>query len=390
MRKVTWEDLVNRVVALSDPIPAGATLDTIETPAAIVDLPVMASNLLRTAGYCRENGFDYRPHTKTHKAAGIGAAQLMAGAHGLTVATLREAEVMATVSDDLLLAYPQVGTAKLSRLVELAGKVRKITVALDSPEALESVIQAGLGSQHSIGVVIELDAGMGRVGVQTPAEAVALARTAAGAPNVRYEGVLFYPGHIREAGWEQDGRLAALQQRIDQFLEALNIAGLRPKVVSGGSTPTLWRSHQIHGMTELRPGTTVFNDRTTAEIGVCRWEECAYSVLATVVSVAVAGQAVIDAGSKALSKEELRAGGGGYGALLDRRNVVLKSLSEEHGILDLGGTEWRPRVGDRVRVVPNHVCVSVNLQELIWGAEGDKLACWWSVTARTRSRSPIP
>lgn len=384
MTAVSSQTLVDRVISESRALPEGASLESIETPAAIVDLPVMATNLLRTAGYCRENGFGYRPHTKTHKSPGIGAAQLLAGAQGLTVATLREAEVMATVSDDLLLAYPQVGRAKLSRLVELAGKVRRITVALDSPEALEAVTRAALTGRHTIGIVVEFDAGMGRVGVQTPGEAVSLARAVAGASNLRFEGVMFYPGHIREPGWEQDGRLAALQQRIDQFLEALEIAGLRPPMVSGGSTPTLWRSHQIKGMTELRPGTTVFNDRTTAEIGVCRWEECGYSILATVVSTAVPGQAVIDAGSKALAKEELRSPGGGYGALLDRRDVVVKSLSEEHGVLDLAGSEWRPKVGDRVRVVPNHVCVSVNLQERIWGAEGEKLVCQWPVAARGR------
>lgn len=384
MTAVSSETLVERVISLSGALPPRASLESIETPAAVVDLPVMAANLLRTAGYCRENGFGYRPHTKTHKSAGIGAAQLLAGAHGLTVATLREAEVMATVADDLLLAYPQIGSAKLSRLVELAGKVRRIMVALDSPEALEGVIQAALSGQHPIGVVIELDAGMGRVGVQTPAEAVALARAASSAPNIRYQGVMFYPGHVREPGWEQDGRLSALQQRIDRFLEALDIAGLPPGIVSGGSTPTLWRSHQLKGITELRPGTTVFNDRTTAEIGVSRWEECAYSILATVVSTTVPGQAVIDAGSKALAKEEPRSPGGGYGALLDRRDVVIKSLSEEHGILDLGASGWRPKVGDRVRVVPNHVCVSVNLQERVWGMNGEKLVCQWPVAARGR------
>lgn len=384
MTGVTSATLVDRVLAESRPAPSGTDLERIETPAAVVDLPQMAANLLRTAGYCREHGFGYRPHSKTHKAPGIGAAQLLAGAGGLTVATLQEAEVMAAVCDDVLLAYPQVGPAKVARLVELAGKVRRITVAVDSTEALDGISRAARSGKHTIGILVELDAGMGRAGVQTPAEAVALARAAAGASGLRYDGVMFYPGHIREPGWEQDGRLADLQRRIDQFIEALDVAGLRPRNVSGGSTPTLWRSHQIKGMTELRPGTTVFNDRTTAEIGVCRWEECAYSILATVVSTAVPGQAVIDAGSKALAKEELRGTGRGYGALLDRPDVVVKSLSEEHGQLDLSGTDWRPKVGDRVRVVPNHVCVSVNLQERVWGLKGGQLVCHWPVAARGR------
>jgi D-serine deaminase-like pyridoxal phosphate-dependent protein len=154
--------------------------------------------------------------------------------------------------------------------------------------------------------------------------------------------------------------------------------------VSGGSTPTFWRSHEIAGITEVRPGTNIFNDRTTAEIGACAWDENAYSVLATVVSVSVPGQAVVDAGSKALAKEEIRADTVGYGALLDRPDVVVKSVSEEHGLLDLSGTDWRPRVGERVRIVPNHVCVSVNLHERLYGVRGDEVAEVWDVAARGR------
>lgn len=381
---VNAELLVARVISDAEPVPAGASLDHIETPAAVVDLPVMAENLIRTAGYCRRHGLLYRPHAKTHKAPGIGRAQLLAGASGLTVATLREAEVMAEVTDDLLVAYPQVGPAKLSRLVELAGRVARVSVALDSREALTGLITAA-ASPHSIGVVIEVDAGMGRAGVQTPEAAVDLARAVAGVTQLRYDGIMFYPGHIREAAGEQDAALTALRIRLEQFLAALHTAGLAPPNVSGGSTPTLWRSHEITGLTEIRPGTTVFNDRATAVIEACRWEECAYSVLATVVSTAVPGQAVIDAGSKALAKEELRGPGGGYGALRDRPGVVVKALSEEHGILDLARTTWRPRVGDRVRVIPNHVCVSVNLQERIWGGKDDLLLCQWPVLARERA-----
>jgi D-serine deaminase-like pyridoxal phosphate-dependent protein len=167
-------------------------------------------------------------------------------------------------------------------------------------------------------------------------------------------------------------------------LRALEEAGLAPEVVSGGSTPTFWRSHDVAGLTEVRPGTSIFNDRTTAEIGACGWEENAYSVLATVVSVAVPGQAVVDAGSKALSKEEIRADTIGYGALLDRPEIVVKAVSEEHGLLDLSQTDWRPRIGERVRIVPNHVCVSVNLHERLYGVRGDAVVEVWDVAARGR------
>jgi D-serine deaminase-like pyridoxal phosphate-dependent protein len=181
----------------------------------------------------------------------------------------------------------------------------------------------------------------------------------------------------------QDELVASLSSTVRGFVDALIAAGLPPRVVSGGSTPSFWRSHEIGGTTEVRPGTNIFNDRTTAEIGACAWDEVAYSVLATVVSTAVPGQAVVDAGAKALARDPLP-DGPGLGALLDRPEVLVKAVSEEHGLLDLSRTDWRPRVGDRVRVVPNHVCVSVNLQERLWGARGDEIVAEWPVEGRGR------
>lgn len=359
------------------------TLDDLETPAALVDVDRMRANLRRAAGYARAHGLDWRPHVKTHKTPELAAEQVRAGAVGLTVATPREAEVMSAVVDDILLAYPPLGASKLARLMALPERVR-LTVGLDSAEAAAQLGRAALGAGRRVGVLVEIDAGMGRVGVQTPDDAVALAR-AAGDAGLEYRGVMFYPGHVRGALDGQGPALAAISARLASFLGALGDAGLPARVVSGGSTPTFWRSHEIAGITEVRPGTNIFNDRTTALVGACAWDECAYTVLATVVSTAVPGQAVVDAGSKALAKEELRAEGGGYGALLDRPEVVVKAVSEEHGLLDLSGTEWRPRVGDRVRVVPNHVCVSVNLNERLWGVRGAEVVAAWEVAGRGRA-----
>lgn len=363
------------------------SLDLIETPVPLVDLNVMRANIARIASYCRQHHLRWRPHTKTHKSPVVAAEQLAGGAGGLTVATLREAEVMAPLTDDLLLAYPQVGEAKLVRLLELDPWPAGFVMALDSSAALESLSGAAASAGREVGVVIELDAGMHRVGVQTPAVAVDLARRAATAPGLRYEGIMFYPGHLREPADKLGPGLTQVSDLVGQYLETLDKAGLPPRVVSGGSTPTVWHSHRIPGLTEVRAGTTVYGDRTTASIGVCEWTDCAYTVLATVVSVAVPGQAVIDAGSKALTREELRAMGGGYGALLDRPEVVLSSLSEEHGLLDLSRTDWRPQVGDRVRVVPNHVCVSVHLHERIYGVENGTIVQQWPVAARGRERA---
>jgi D-serine deaminase-like pyridoxal phosphate-dependent protein len=361
-----------------------ATLDDLETPAAVVDVDRMRANLAQAAAYCRAHGLAWRPHAKTHKSPELARAQVDAGAIGVTVATVREAEVMAETVDDVLLAYPPIGAAKLARLMALPEHVR-LTVGLDSVEALDGLAAAAHDAGRTVGVLVEVDAGMGRVGVPEPGAAVALARRAAEARGIRYRGVMFYPGHVRAPFAEQGPALAQVSERLDGFLAALDAAGLRAEVVSGGSTPTFRRSHEVRGLTEVRPGTSIFNDRTTAVIGACEWDACAYSVLATVVSTAVPGQAVVDAGSKALAREEIRGpDAGGFGALLDRPDVEVKSVSEEHGVLDLSRTDWRPRVGDRVRVVPNHVCVSVNLQERLWGVRGDAVVECWPVEARGR------
>lgn len=360
------------------------SFDELETPAALVDMDQMEANLRRAAEYCRAHGLAWRPHAKTHKTPELAALQVRLGAVGVTVATPREAEVMASAVDDILLAYPPFGASKLERLMRLPERVR-LTVGLDSAEALDGLAEAARRAGRTVGVLVELDAGMGRVGLVSPEHAVELARRAASTEGVEYRGIMFYPGHIRGPGRDQDAALAAVNARLAEQIDALTAAGLRPEVVSGGNTPIFWRSHEIVGLTEVRPGTNIFNDRTTAEVGTCDWGECAYSVLATVVSTSVPGQAVVDAGSKALAKEELRAEGGGYGALLDRPEVVVKSVSEEHGLLDLSATDWRPRVGDRVRIVPNHVCVSVNLQERLRGVRGGEVVQDWEITGRGRS-----
>ncbi|HEV2131069.1 MAG TPA: alanine racemase, partial [Longimicrobiaceae bacterium] len=234
------------------------SLDTLETPAALVDLERMQANLARTAAYCREHRLAWRPHVKTHKSPELAAEQVRAGAVGITVATPREAEVMAAAVEDILLAYPPVGAAKLERLMALPQQVR-LTVGLDSSAALQSLARSAREGGRRVGVLIELDVGLHRVGVQSPAAAVELAREAAELEGIEYRGIMFYPGHIRGPLDLQGSGIEALSALVASFLDALDAAGLAPQVVSGGSTPTLWRSHKIEGLTEVRPGTNIFN-----------------------------------------------------------------------------------------------------------------------------------
>lgn len=361
---------------------SGANLLLLETPVPIVDLDRLERNLQRMQRYTAQHGLALRPHIKTHKTPWIAARQVTLGAVGLTCATTREAEEMSTAADDLLVAYPPVGDPRLRRLMALPAAVR-LTMALDSVAAVRGLADAARAAGRRVGVLVEMDFGMRRVGVATAAEAIDLARLVAREPSLDFRGLAFYPGHIRAGVDAQDEAIARLLADVTATREAFGRAGIALPVISGGSTPTAWRAHET-GATEVRPGTYVFNDRTTALMGACTVDDCALTVLATVVSTAVPDQAVIDAGSKALGREPLRAEADGFGVLMPHPEVVVKAMSEEHGLLDLSRTDWRPSVGEVVRVVPNHVCIVVHLTDWLVGVRGETVQSSWPVAARGR------
>lgn len=358
-------------------------LEQLETPVPVVDLDRMAMNLDRMAAYATLHGLQLRPHVKTHKSPRIAAEQLRHGAIGLTCATLREAEVMSEVCDNILVAYPPVGSARLERLAHIHPDIQ-VGVAADDAAALPALSVAAKLGRRQFDVYVEADLGMHRVGVAKPEKAITLARAIDNTPHLNFAGLLFYPGHIRQDVQDQSAALAKLSVDLQSYTDALSDSGLAARVVSGGSTPAAWRMHEVSGVTEVRPGTYVYNDRTTATIGACDWEDCALTVLATVISIAVKGQAVVDAGAKSLGREPLRGDGDGYGALLDHPEVVVTRMSEEHGILDLSKSDWKPRLGDQVRIVPNHVCIVVHLFDEIIGVRGHAVETRWPVTARGR------
>lgn len=365
-------------------------LDELETPSVIVDLDRLATNVEAMATYAALHSLSLRPHVKTHKSPRIAADQIRMGALGLTCATSREMEVMADVSKDLLLAYPPIGAAKLARLMTLPRDTR-VTVAVDSATAIEQLVSTARVVDREIGVYIELDVGMHRVGVATPDEVVKLAQLVWRSPPLRYAGIAFYPGHIRQPLKNQGAAIEQLNADLRLTLDALEREALTPAAVSGGSTPAAWRMHEIDGLTEVRPGTYVYNDRVTAALGACSWDDCALTVAATVISTAVPGQVVVDAGAKSLGREPMRdSEGEGFGALLDRPELVVSRMSEEHGIIELRDTDWRPRVGDRVQIVPNHVCIVVHLFDEIYGVRGDIVETSWPVAARGRGSAAPP
>ena len=358
----------------------------IETPALLVDLDIMERNLMRAADYAASHGLALRPHVKTHKSPLVAERQIALGATGLTCATPFEAQVMSAATSDILVAYPPIGALRARRLAELPASV-KLVVALDSHAAIDELSHAAEAAKRSVGVYVELDVGMHRVGVTGVNEAIALARRVSDDPNLDFTGIAFYPGHVREAVNDQDAKLESLGAALTAALQAFEREGLVPRVVSGGSTPTLWRTHEIPGVTEMRPGTYVYNDRTTAAIGACGWDDCALTVLATVISTAVPGQAVIDAGTKSLGREPVRGvEGEGFGQLLEHPEVIVERMSEEHGVLDISRSTWKPTVGEVVRVIPNHVCIVVHLADLVYGVRDGVLETSWPVEARGRGQ----
>jgi D-serine deaminase-like pyridoxal phosphate-dependent protein len=355
----------------------------VETPALIVDLEVMERNLRRVADYAREHGLRLRPHTKTHKSIRIARRQLELGAAGLTVAKTGEAEVMlGAAPDDLLVAFPVVGRAKLERLMEVARRAR-VTVAIDSIAVAGQLAEAARAAKVRIGVLAETDVGLGRVGVAPGQPLLALAEGIRGTRGLELEGIAFFPGHIR--GLDESGRraLGELSKLVGSIRAEFRRAAIELKIVSGGSTPTLFHSHEVEGLNEIRPGTYVFNDLNTVRSGACGMEDCAAAVLATVVSTARPGQAILDGGSKTFSSDRLvDSAEVTFGHVVEAPGARFHKMNEEHGFVDVTHAERAFEVGDRVRVIPNHVCAAMNLHDQVYGIRGDQVEEVWKVDAR--------
>jgi len=360
-------------------------IDDLDTPALVIDLDVMDRNLRRVQDYASANRLRLRPHTKTHKIPALGRRQVQLGAAGLTVAKTTEAEVMLQAgSPDLLIAYPVIGRAKLLRVAELAKKVQ-LTIALDSVEAITALGKAASELDFKVGVLAEFDAGLHRVGVEPGEALLELAKTVARFPNLRFEGVTFYPGHIKDIRQDSDCAMSQLDELVARAVEIVERAGFEVSVVSGGSTPTLYESHRVTRLNEIRPGTYIFNDRNTWLSGACELEDCAASVVATVVSTAVPGQMIIDGGSKTFSSDRaIVADAPGFGYLREAPEAVFGKMNEEHGFVEISQTGRSWRMGDKVRVIPNHICVAMNLHEQVYGIRDGEVVERWRVEGRGR------
>ena len=338
------------------------------TPALVIDGSTVRRNVQRLADYAASKGIAIRPHTKTHKLRKLAKLQLEAGAIGLTVAKVSEAEVITDRQQDVFLAYPPIGEQRAERLAAL-GRDRTMRAAVDSLEAIEATSAAAYVVGTTIGLLVDLDVGLGRTGVESPGATLPLAQAIDRLPNVRLDGIMIYPGHVWSPVDQQGAELTVVDDLVAETLQLWARHGLAAVIVSGGSTPTAYQSHFMPHVTEIRPGTYVFNDMNTVRPGFCSLDDCAARVVATVISDAVAGQVVVDAGSKALARDASSAPDAGFGYVTEYPDARITQLSEEHGQVDVAACRKRPKVGERVTIIPNHICPCVNLQAALWWME---------------------
>jgi len=345
------------------------------TPCAVIDMDKVERNIARIQKACDDAGVANRPHIKTHKNPAIAKMQVAAGAKGITCQKIGEAEIMANAGiDDILISYNLLGEEKMARLGALNAKTR-MTVAADNSTVVAGLPKAAEASGRPLAVVVECDTGRKRAGVETPAEAIALAREIAASKGLEFAGFMLYP---TETGWGD------AQKFYDEALAGVRAHGLDAKIVSTGGTPNLVNIGKLKGGTEHRFGTYIYNDRMQVAAGVASWDDCALHIYSTVVSRAAPERGILDAGSKTLTTDT--GGLDGHGLILEHPEAKIAKFAEEHGFLDLSRSNTRPNVGDVVRIVPNHVCVVVNMMDEVVMVRGDEIIGTLPVAARGKLR----
>jgi len=330
-------------------------VNELDTPCVVIDSAIMNSNISRFQNYCTAIGVQFRPHIKTHKIPELALLQINAGAIGINCQKLTEAEVFADAGiKDILITFNILGPTKLSRLVELSKRCR-LTVVADNIETVKQLSDTFELAGLSVRVLVECDTGGNRCGVQTPRDALDLALQINDSPGVEFSGLLTYPAPTKT----QEANRWLLQAK-----ELCTSVGLSVETISSGGSPNMYNANEFTVATEYRAGTYIYNDRSLVSQGSCKYSDCALTVVATVVSHPTNDRIVIDAGSKSLSSDLL--GMEGYGYVVEYPEAKVYSLSEEHGCIDFSGCKLRPKIGDKLNIIPNHACVVSNLFDFVY------------------------
>jgi D-serine deaminase-like pyridoxal phosphate-dependent protein len=365
--------------ALATPILPGG----LATPCLVVDLDIVARNIERLAAGARERGVALRPHVKTHKSVALARMQLEAGAAGITVGTVGEAEVMAAAGiDDIFIGYPVWPEGARAQRIAALNRAVTLSVGIDSVDGALRLAHAVEGGDRPQAVLVEVDSGGRRTGLADPVDVVRVARAARSA-GLRVVGVFTHGGHSYR---DPDARIPAAADEVATLgaaADALRADGFEVERISAGSTPTgvLAATGQVN---EIRPGTYLLGDRQQLVLGAFPPDGLALVVAATVVSIAVPGQVVVDAGAKTLTKDRA-AFLEGFGLLPAYPDAVIERLSDYHGAIAIPPGTVTPALGEIVAIVPNHVCPVVDLFDTFVAARAGSIVGHWPVDARGRS-----
>ncbi|MDP2859338.1 MAG: alanine racemase [Bacillota bacterium] len=344
-------------------------LEDLGTPKLLFEMRTMKSNMQRMAGMCRAKGVGLRPHTKTHKNPEIAAWQMETGAMGVTVARVWEAEMMARAGiGDILIANVVMDRDQLLKLAGLARESR-VSALVDSPESVQALDEAARTQGTRVPVLIEVDTGNHRLGVQGQDELGSLVGTILEAKNLEFDGLLNYPGHISHNSTKEELRSRSIDnaRMFVEFAGFLSRRGIPVRTMSAGSTPTAEHEMEVKGITEVRPGTYLLNDLRRVVAGCASIADCAATIYATVISRR-GSHAIINIGQRLLSNDTseispLNPGSAEglrpvIGLIKNRPGALVEKVWDEHASLDFSLAGPVPLPGDKVEIIPAHICPS--------------------------------
>lgn len=357
----------------------GSPWGAIDTPSLVIDLDALDRNIKRMADFIATVPAGIRPHSKTHKTPIIARKQLEAGAIGITCAKVGEAEAMVAGGiDDILIANEVVGQTKIARLVGLA-RHAKLTVAVDDPTNVADLAAAAQMAGATLGVVVEVNVGMDRCGVEPGEPALALARKVVEARGLEFRGLMGYEGHtvnIKDRAQREAAAHQAMKLLVDTR-DLLISRGVPVEIVTAGGTGTYDITSRVAGVTEIEAGSYATMDGTYARVGLPF--EQALTILATVISCPSPTRAILDCGLKGMTPEF------GVPQPKDASLGTISKLSEEHSRLDLApGADLRS--GDKIEIVPAHGCTTINLYDRFYGVRDGRVETVWEIAGRGKVR----
>jgi D-serine deaminase-like pyridoxal phosphate-dependent protein len=364
----------------------GRPVEALDTPCLVVDLDLVERNIIAMAERVAASGCALRPHVKTHKTPILAHQQILAGASGITVAKLGEAEIFAAAGcDDILLAYQVIGADKVSRLISLCRSVR-LQSCVDNLGTAQALSRAAADAGVQLELLLDVDTGLGRTGC-LPEQAVALGLRIASLPGLALNGVFTFAGYPSEnpdpasrKAWAHREATAATDIAAE-----LRDKGVPATTVSVAGTCCAAFALEVPGVTEVRPGTYIFGDANYARLGAHPWDACALTVRASVVSRPTPKRAVLDSGTKVLAADRSRVlPTPQFGHLVDRPESRITHVWEEHAVAELANDDTDLCVGDVVTIIPNHACVVMNLADRWYGVRRGIVEEIHAVAARGR------